>query len=106
MSGNIKESDWKQFKVVREQALERYSQQTMDEVQKILWAEGRGSFQKSDEILQLLIARQQERFGVFDSLRRSTALMQLHSFWRMKLITEKDLAAFSAETQEQTQRWI
>lgn len=99
MFKNISEPDWKLFRNLREVALERLCQKTIEQIQ----AAAVGS-QSCHERYLAIYAMVQERdkqiADVFDSLSRSTALMSLVGMRSLDLVTESELAPFSNETQQ------
>jgi hypothetical protein len=80
--------------------LERFCARVLDEVSATIRAgdgTARDRYFQTDEILQ---NRHKELARAFDDFRRSTADMQLATMRRMELLTDQDLAAFSARTQD------
>jgi hypothetical protein len=100
MLGRIDESDWKIFKPVREQALERFCERVLAEAEGIRADSGKSQHDRYVETYQLLIKRDKELVQIFDHLRRSTAVMQLANFRSEGLITDEEYMRFSAPTRE------
>jgi hypothetical protein len=98
MRPQISEADWKVFKQLRELALERFSQ----EVRAQCIAKFNDSTLTAHErylaVYDLIHDRDAEMARTFDTLRRSTALFQLRSFWTRGLLEEQDVQALSEET--------
>jgi len=100
MFDRISEPDWKIFKPVREQALERFCERVLAEAERIRVDPGKTQQERYVETYQLLIKRDKELVRIFDYLRRSTAVMQLATFRSEGLITDKEYMRFSASTRE------
>ena len=100
MLGQISESDWKIFKPVRQQALERFCERALNEVERIRANVDKSQHERYVEIYQLIKERDKELPRVFDHLRRSTALMQVAAFRSLELITDEEYMRFSPPTRE------
>jgi hypothetical protein len=101
MSAQIPEADWRHFKRLHSELLERFCARVLDEVSaKIRAGDGtaRDRYFQAYEILQ---DRHKELARAFDDFRRSTAVMQLAIMRRMDLLNDQDLAVFSAQTQRE-----
>ena len=100
MLGPISEPDWKIFKPVREQALERFCERVLAETERIRGDDGTSQHERYIAIYRLLQERDKELELAFDHLRRSTALVQLANFRSLGLITDDEYMRFSAQTRE------
>jgi hypothetical protein len=100
MLDRISEPDWKVFKPLRELALERYCERALAEVERIRANAGKTQHQRYLEIWQILKKWDRELEGIFDYLRRSTALVQLAAFRARGLITDEEFMRFSAPTRD------
>jgi hypothetical protein len=94
---DIKESDWKIFKRVREVALERFCERVLDEIGRIGSDATKTKHQRYAAIYRLVCARDKEINPIFDHLRRSTAVRQLFAFRYHNLLTDEELLQFSPE---------
>jgi len=94
---DIKESDWKIFKRVREVALERFCERVLDEIGRISSDTAKTKHQRYGAIYRLVRARDKEINPIFDHLRRSTAVRQLFAFRYHKLLTDEELLQFSPD---------
>jgi hypothetical protein len=94
---DIKESDWKVFKRVREAALERFCERVLDEIVRINSENTNSKHERYVAIYRLVHERDKEINAIFDYLRRSTAVTQLCSFRSYDLVTEQELQQFSPE---------
>ena len=94
---DIKESDWKLFKRVREAALERFCGRVLHEIARINSDDTKSKHEQYVAIYRLVHERSKEINSIFDYLRRSTAVTQLCSFRLNDLMTEQELRQFSPE---------
>jgi hypothetical protein len=100
MSSHIPESDWRHFKRLHGELLERYCARVLDELSASLKAGDGTAYDRYVLAYQLLKSRDKELARAFDDFRRSTAVMQLAIMRRMELLTDQDLGFFSAQTQD------
>ena len=98
---DIKESDWKVFRRLRELALERYCERVLDEVRQLAEKQGNSSHQRYLELWELLRKRDRTIAYAFDDPKRSQAIIQLANIVAEDLLTEHELNQFSEETREQ-----
>jgi len=94
---DIKESDWKLFKPLREIALERFCERVLDEIARITSDSTKSKHERYAAIYQLVRERDKEIDPIFDHLRRSTAVQQICAFRAHDLLTEQELRQFSPE---------
>jgi hypothetical protein len=97
---DIKESDWRIFKPLREMALERFCERVLDEVARISADGAKTKHQRYVAIYQLMRERNKEIEPIFDYLRRSTAVRQICALRSHDLLTEQELRQFSPELVE------
>ena len=101
MSSHIPESDWRHFKRVHSELLERYCARVLDELAASLQAREGTAHDRYIRAYKLLKDRDKDLARAFDDFRRSTAVMQLAIMRLMGLLTDEDLSAFSEQTQAQ-----
>jgi hypothetical protein len=94
---DIKESDWKLFKPLREIALERFCERVLDEISRISSDGSKSKHERYLAIYRLVRERDKEIDPIFDHLRRSTAVQQLCAFRSHDLVIEQELRQFSPE---------
>ena len=94
---DIKPSDWKLFKPLRDLALERFCERVLDEVSRIGSDQKKSKHERYVKIYRLMRKRDKEIDRIFDSLRRSTAVFQICAFRAQDLLTEEELRQFSPE---------
>jgi hypothetical protein len=97
---DIKESDWKVFRKLRELALERYCERVLNEVERLVQKKGAGSHERYLKLWGLLRKRDKTLGYAFDDPRRSKAIIQLANIVAEDLLTEDELNQFSEETRE------
>jgi hypothetical protein len=96
----IKESDWKLLRQLHSEALERFCQQILLEIERINSDRVKSFHQKYLDIYEVLHRRDKEVTQTFDDLRRSTAFIHLASMKGRGLLTENELLRFSQETRD------
>jgi len=103
---DIKESDWKTFKPLREQALERFCGHVLDEVAQIGSDQTKSRHERYVAIYQLTRERDRQIVQIFDTLRRSTAVMQICSLWLHGLLTDDEVRRFSPGIIDEVERFL
>lgn len=101
MSSPIPESDWRHFKQVHDDLLERYCARVLNDLTTVAKATGGTAHERYVRAYKFLKSRDEELARAFDDFRRSTAVMQLAIMRRMGLLSDEDLNVFSKQTQEQ-----
>ncbi len=101
MSSHIPESDWRHFKRVHSELLERYCAGVLDELDASLKTADGTAHDRYVRACKLLKNRDKDLARAFDDFRRSTAVMQLAIMRSMGLLTDEDLSVFSRQTQDQ-----
>lgn len=97
------ESDWKLLRELRPVALERLCARILRQAaQQSDWA-GRSYHQRFLQVHSLIEKGNDEIARAFDDLRRSTAFPRLFVMRTQGLITDEELARFSAETRSRIQ---
>jgi hypothetical protein len=106
MIREIKESDWKFLRQFHKEALERFCERILSEIERIN-SDGAKSFhQRYLDIYKIIHRRDKEIAQTFNGLRRSTALIQLASMKRRGLLTDDELLCFSEETRDGVDRLL
>ncbi len=100
MTREIKESDWKVFRRLHGVALERFSQRVLEEVRSVTADCSAGYHDRYLKVHALLRRRDKTMARAFNDLRRSTAVVLLANINAEGLLTEEELAQFSAEMRE------
>jgi hypothetical protein len=98
MERRISEADWKRFRRLQPVALERFCHGVLSEVGGIASDNTKGSHKRYLEVFKLMRERDDELGAAFNDTRRSTAFVQLARMQSLGLLTDEELAGFSAET--------
>jgi hypothetical protein len=101
---DIKESDWRVFRKVREPALDRYCQRVITEVRQVIDNDRVSHHERYLKLWKLLRDRDKTLGMAFDDPRRSQALIQITNIDAENLLTEDELNQFSDELREQIER--
>ncbi len=99
MAEQIPESDWRQFKQVRQECLEQFCQQTLDVLGGMARSIDGTAHERYLRAYRLLDKRDEAIARAFNDFRRSTAIMQLVVMRHMGLVTDEQLSGFSEQTQ-------
>jgi len=95
----IFETDWKLWRALSEQALERFCQKTLADAAK-LERGGEPAHARYLKLFQLVKRRDEDIGDVFNDPRRSRAYLQISRAVQKRIITRAELERFSEETQE------
>jgi len=100
-SSEFPESDWKLLKKASSVAYERHCAASLREIDSILGKESTGPSEKFDEMASYTKKRSKELKSIFESFNfsRSNAHLILLSLYNWDLLTRKDLAQFTTDTQ-------
>jgi hypothetical protein len=98
MARDISESDWKAFRQIREEALNRFCQRVLDELARIAADPRKSPHERYLSIWKVMRARDQTLGEAFNDPRRSTAFSQMLSIHGLGLFTEAELGRFSEAT--------
>lgn len=103
---DIRESDWKIARSMKEKALDLACKQILEKASKIVESDDEGNHAKYLELWSLLRAEDKRIRLMFDDFKRGGALQQI-SFWkRHGLITDEEFSSFSPETQERIEAML
>ena len=100
MNDRIKESDWKIFRELRSLALQRYCKRVMGDVDKIIHDTEGDAHERYIEMYKVVQDGDKKLAHMFDGFSRSKALDQLVMYCGNDLLSDKEIAQFSDETQE------
>jgi hypothetical protein len=100
MASEIKESDWKLFRQLREIALERFCERVLAEVRTAAAETGDGFHDRYLRVYDLIRDRDKTIGWAFNDPRRSNALILLANIKREGLLTPDEFAQFSEQTRE------
>ena len=97
---DMKESEWKKFKRLKELCLEKFSEEIMSEVENICKSSELSAYERYINLYKLIQKKDREMVDVFNGLSRSRAFIQLLQMYRLGLVEEKYLDEFENETKE------
>ena len=97
---DIKESDWKTFRKLRELALDRYCQRVLKDVQQLLGNRDDSNHERYLKLWALLQDRDETIAIAFNNPRRSNAFVQLVNIVAEDLLTTAELSQFSEDLRE------
>jgi hypothetical protein len=100
MFDDVAESDWRVFKRLRESALERYCEEILSEVARVIDRSDESTHERYLAVYRLIQECDQELESIFDTVRRSTAVAQLFNFRRAHLVTNEQFAKLSPELRD------
>ena len=106
--GDFPEADWRILRDLAKVALDRFCKRVLEEACELTDDAGgkRGScHDRYLALFRLLKERDRELAGAFNGLRRSTAMIQLLSIWRLQLLTDEELRRFSQGIRDRIARW-
>jgi len=96
---NLPESDWRLLKSVHRTALDRYCSRVLEKSAETIGGEG-SAHDRYLRLYRLLKDRDRNLAAAFDDLRRSTAIQRLAAMIALEVVSEEELAQFSAGTQD------
>jgi hypothetical protein len=96
----IKESDWKLYRDLHQTLVERYCEQVLEEVRSICTKARKNSHQCYLDLYRTMERRDRELGDLFNSPKRSTALLQILTINARGLFTPEEFARFSLDVRE------
>ncbi len=94
----ILEQDWKLFRKIHQLAVERFSKETLSQINQIIISKEIGSeHEKYHLIYDYIHDRNKMLEDFFDDLRRSTATIQILGIYNLGLIKPEEFNEFSDE---------
>jgi len=100
MASEIKESDWKLFRQLREVALERFCERVLVELRTAAGETGDSFHERYLRVYELIRDRDKSIGWAFNDPRRSNALILLANIKQEGLLTPDEFARFSEQTRE------
>jgi hypothetical protein len=102
----LTDADWTVFRKLYKVALERFSQRTVLDVQRLA-AHPDKSFHERYRAINKLIERRNVAYGAaFKPLKRPLAFINLLAVYNMGILTPEELAEFSPEMRETLQAML
>lgn len=96
---SIAESDWKKFRKVRENALDRFCRIILKECEAITRDDSRTAHARYGDLYGYLHDRNREMAAAFDDCRRSTAVLCLMHFQALGVLEDDEISQFSERVQ-------
>jgi hypothetical protein len=106
MRDQIRESDWKILRDLKQLALERLCERILGEIAAVAIATSRGAHERYLDVFELIGRRNREIANAFDDLRRSNAIIKLATMRSYGLLTDEEFQRFSDETREIVERIV
>ncbi len=94
----LKESEWKLFRKVHREALERFCERILAGIHQIEANSSKSFHQRYLDIYKFIARRDREMEQAFNNPRRSTALIQLALMRELGLLGRDEFSEFSRET--------
>lgn len=104
MAAEMKESDWKTFRILREIALERYCERVLSEAGRLAAEPGKTAHDRYLMMYRLMKDRDHHLADMFNDSRRSNALLQLAYIRRDGLLNDQEFGRISSDAQEAVRR--
>lgn len=100
MSNNIQQSDWKHFKTVREQALQRLCERALDYLVNIASDSSSTCHERYLDVYRRIQEYDKQIAYGFNDLSRSKMLQQIAIARTLDLIDDDQMGKFTQETQD------
>ena len=95
---NIPEADWKAWRALSKEALNRFCERALNEAAELADTDGT-PYERYLQMYKQLMKRDAQIADVFNDQRRSRAYQQIASAIRHRIITRAELSRFSEHTQ-------
>jgi hypothetical protein len=102
----IKESDWKKFKPIRDLALERFCEKVLLRTRGEIDKKNKSAHERYLSIYKLIHEEDKDLGRLFNDFRRSIAISQLTGMIDRGLVTESEIETFSDELKERLKIWF
>jgi hypothetical protein len=96
----ISEKDWRVFRALREQALERFLGRVLDEAGRISTGLSGSAQERYQHLYRFIQDRDRELASAFDEPRRSNAIAQIVALVHLGLLSPEELERFSEEVRK------
>jgi hypothetical protein len=106
MKDQIRESDWKVFRKLRDVALERFCGRVLDGLQSIAVDGSKTNHERYLAIWDFVQDENENLAILFDNPRRSVAVEQLAYMQRRALLTDEEFSQFTEETTQIVRRML
>ena len=106
MQRDVKKSDWKHFKALREIALDRICDRTLGELQEIASRQAESNHERYLAVFRLIQDRDEQIASAFNDLSRSRMIRHLTVMVSLDLVDELELEKFTLDVREQIKTWL
>lgn len=103
MSRDIKESDWKIFRELRELALDRFCRRVLDQVGAVACDPAKSNHERYGAVYKVIHEQDKELAALFDGASRSVAMQQIAGIRLRGLVTDEEFTRFSPEMRQQVE---
>ena len=103
MPHDIKESDWKIFRQLRELALDRFCRRVLDQIGAVASEVAKSNHERYGAIYKLIHEQDKEMAILFDGASRSIAMQQIAGIRYRGLFTDDEFARFSPEMRQRVE---
>jgi hypothetical protein len=93
----ITDRDWRLFTELRERACERFAEETLARVLKVILNEAQSAPDRQTDLQTLVAERGREKNALFNDYRRSTVTLRLHMMVQHGLVTDEELDSLSLD---------
>ena len=90
-------SDWEIFKVIKEKALDRYCERSLENVEKMIWNSKASNQQRFHDLFDLMQESNVKLGDIFDGHSQSKAYFQLLLMRREGLVEDEELEGLTEE---------
>jgi len=98
MPRDIEESDWKALRRFHPQALERFCERVLAQIERVNNDNALSFHRRYRDIFEIVERRDREISRIFDDLKRSNAITMLTQMRANGLLTDEEYFSLSAET--------
>ena len=98
MPHNVPESDWKDFRELRELALQRFCERVLEELQPLTHDRSRSHHERYLAVFRLIRERDEQLAHAFNNPARSRMILQLAAIRALGLLSPDELERFTPET--------
>lgn len=101
---DVPEADWKVFREIRQDALERFSDRILRQLVAICEDRSRSAHDRYLDVWRILRERDEAMARTFDNPRRSTMYVHLAAMEALDLLAPNDLSRMTSQTQLRIRR--
>jgi hypothetical protein len=103
MSGDFAESDWRVLRSVKDAALNRFCERTMEECRAVMDDRNGSAHERYLRLFKLIQEADEDLAHAFDDMRRTRAVQRISWIYYLKLFTDEEWERFSPQTRDTAQ---